>query len=322
MRLSRHASVLAACPPNPSLIFLWGRAEAQSTDRADFTQTNLFFLIRAFLAIRERVMTKPSSPTTTLCCLVVARNEERMLPDCLASLDFADEVVVVLDRTVDGCRAIAEKAGATVIEGAWESEGARRNIGIDACAGDWILEVDADERATPALASEIRDLIRNGDPGVYLIPIRNVIGGREIRHGWGAYNGAASAARLFTKGDKIWGPERVHPSLRTGPKRGTLGHGLIHLVDRDISDMIDRMNRYTDLMARDNVDNGTMPTLGAALRRVFSRGFKSYIARKGYKEGFYGIALAFFAASYSLLIHLKAREIEDMRARGFEPDQD
>lgn len=256
----------------------------------------------------------------TLSCLVVARNEEAMLPDCLASLDFADQLVVVLDRTTDASRAIAEAAGALIVEGAWESEGARRNKGIEACTGDWILEVDADERATPDVAAEVRGLIETGSPGLYLIPIRNVIGGREVQHGWGAYNGAASAPRLFTKGDKVWGPERVHPSLKTGPQRGSLEHGLIHLVDRDISDMIDRMNRYTDLMARDALEKGTVPSFWGALRRTVSRGFKSYIGRKGYKEGFYGIALAFFSASYSLLIHLKAREIEDMRARGHDRD--
>ncbi|MDW3204487.1 MAG: glycosyltransferase family 2 protein [Alphaproteobacteria bacterium] len=251
----------------------------------------------------------------TLSCLVVARNEEAMLPACLASLDFADQLVVVLDRTTDGSKAIAEKAGALVIEGAWESEGARRNTGIEACTGDWILEVDADERATSDVAREVRAHIQTAPNGLYLIPIRNVIDGREVRHGWGAYNGAASAPRLFSRGDKVWGPERVHPSLQTGPKHGSLKHGLIHLVDRNISDMIDRMNRYTDLMAQDAVDKGKVPGLGAALRRIVSRGWKSYIARKGYKEGYYGIALAFFAASYSLLIHLKAREIQDRENR-------
>lgn len=241
-----------------------------------------------------------------------------MLPDCLASLDFADQLVVVLDRTTDRSKAIAEKAGALVIEGAWESEGARRNTGIEACTGDWILEVDADERATEQVAGEVTTMIQTAPSGLYLIPIRNVISGREVRHGWGAYNGAASAPRLFTKGDKIWGPERVHPSLQTGPKHGSLDHGLIHLVDRDLSDMIDRMNRYTDLMARDAVEKGEVPTLFAALRRIFSRGWKSYVARKGYKEGFYGVALAFFAAGYSLLIHVKAKEILDRQARGYE----
>ena len=238
-----------------------------------------------------------------------------MLPDCLASLGFADDLVVVLDRTTDGSAAIAEAAGARVIEGGWESEGARRNTGIEACTGDWILEVDADERATPEVAEEVTRNIQTAGHGHYSIPIRNVIKGREVRYGWGAYNGAAGAPRLFPKGGKIWGPERVHPSLDIAPRIGVLEHGLIHLVDRDLSDMIDRLNRYTDLMARDAIEKNTVPTLGGALRRIVSRGLKSYVGRKGYREGIYGIALAFFASSYSLLIYLKAREILQAKER-------
>jgi cellulose synthase/poly-beta-1,6-N-acetylglucosamine synthase-like glycosyltransferase len=81
--------------------------------------------------------------TPKLSILIVARNEEARLPDCLASASFADEVVVVLDRTTDGSAALARAAGALVLEGAWELEGDRRNVGIAACSGDWILELDA-----------------------------------------------------------------------------------------------------------------------------------------------------------------------------------
>ncbi|MFM7418506.1 MAG: glycosyltransferase, partial [Alphaproteobacteria bacterium] len=84
--------------------------------------------------------------TPKLSILIVARNEEARLPDCLASASFADEIVVVLDRTTDGSAALARAAGALVLEGAWELEGDRRNAGIAACSGDWILELDADER--------------------------------------------------------------------------------------------------------------------------------------------------------------------------------
>ncbi|MCS6853800.1 MAG: glycosyltransferase, partial [Elioraea sp.] len=81
-----------------------------------------------------------------LSALVVARNEEARLGDCLASLRFADEIVVVLDRTTDRSADIARGVGARVLEGAWEIEGDRRNAGLAACTGDWILEIDADER--------------------------------------------------------------------------------------------------------------------------------------------------------------------------------
>ena len=94
-----------------------------------------------------------------LSALIVARNEEARLPDCLASVAFADEVVVVLDRSTDESAAIAAVAGAVIIEGAWELEGDRRNAGLAACTGDWVLEVDADERVNAPLAAAIRATI-------------------------------------------------------------------------------------------------------------------------------------------------------------------
>ena len=86
-----------------------------------------------------------------LSVLVVAHDEAAQLADCLETLDFADELVVVLDKCSDGSKAIAESFAARLVEGAWEIEGERRNIGIEACRGSWILEVDADERANAAL---------------------------------------------------------------------------------------------------------------------------------------------------------------------------
>ena len=88
-----------------------------------------------------------------LSALVVAHNEERQLADCLGCLGFADETVVVLDRCSDCSRAIALGFTDRLVEGAWPREGPRRHAGIDACRGEWILEIDADERVPPDLAA-------------------------------------------------------------------------------------------------------------------------------------------------------------------------
>src|SRR5262249_26519769 len=87
----------------------------------------------------------------SLSALVVVHNEERQLADCLSSLGFADEIVVVLDRCNDRSREIARGFTEQLVEGAWEREGPRRHAGIDACGGDWIVEIDADERVSPEL---------------------------------------------------------------------------------------------------------------------------------------------------------------------------
>ena len=234
-----------------------------------------------------------------------------MLGDCLASLGFADEIVVVLDRSDDASADIARAAGARVIEGAWELEGERRNLGIEACQGEWIVEIDADERVPEALADELRAHIADAAPGVYSMPVRNFIGGREVAYGWGAYNGNGSAPRLFAKGHKTWGLDRVHPSIDLRGARGNLQHGFIHLVDRDLPDMFDRLNRYSTLMALDCAASGRIPGIATSIRRIFSRGWKSYVTRRGYREGTYGLALALFAALLPLITTLKAREIRE-----------
>ncbi len=101
-------------------------------------------------------MTAASNTLPRLSALVVVHNEEAQLAECLETVQFADEIVVVLDRCTDGSKDIAQRYAAHIIEGGWELEGPRRNAGIKACTGDWILEVDADERVTARLAKEIR----------------------------------------------------------------------------------------------------------------------------------------------------------------------
>jgi len=148
-----------------------------------------------------------------LSALIVAHDEERQLADCLACLSFADETVVVLDRCCDRSREIALRFTERLVEGAWQREGPRRHAGIDACRGQWILEIDADERVTPDLAAEIRRVVRNSPAAWHLIPVDNYIGARRVRWGWGASFGRSAHAALFRKGAKQWGDQRVHPTV-------------------------------------------------------------------------------------------------------------
>ncbi len=246
-----------------------------------------------------------------LSALVVVRNEEARLAECLERLAFADEIVVVLDRCTDRSRDIAARFTDRLVEGGWEIEGGRRNAGIDACGGDWILEVDADERVTPELAGEIRAAIGDAAPGHFLIPYHNYIGERLVRHGWGASWGVAATVRLFSRGAKRWGAQRVHPrvTLKGEPRR--LQSPMIHYVDGNVSDMIQRLDRYSTRRARDLRESGDIGGFAGNLRRLFSRFFKCYVMRRGYREGAYGFLIALFAGLYPLLSYLKAKLEEE-----------
>ncbi len=253
-------------------------------------------------------MSAGDTTAPALSVLITVRNEETRLPGCLAALDFADEIVVVLDRCTDGSQDIARARGARTLEGAWEREGERRNAGIAACRGAWILEIDADETVPPELAREVRHTIETSPHAWHEIPVDNHIGGHLVRWGWGASYGKAAYPGLFRRGAKTWGPQRVHPSLQWRGSRGPmLSARLRHDVDRNISDMIRRLDSYSTARARDLRESGEIGSLASNLRRLFSRFFKCYVLRKGYREGGHGLLIAIFAGLYPLISHLKAR---------------
>lgn len=251
-------------------------------------------------------------PGPKLSAVVSVRNEERQLADCLDRLRFADEIVVVLDRCNDGSKAIATKFTDRIVEGAWDLEGDRRNAAIAACRGEWVLEVDADERVPQGLAEEIRRTVDTSAFDWHEIPVDNYIGGKLVRWGWGASYGKAAYPGLFRKGAKTWGRQRVHPSLKWNGRKGPmLVHRLDHFVDRNVSDMIRRLDSYSTARAKDLRDAGNVGSTSNNVRRLFSRFFKCYVLRKGWREGGYGFLIALFAGLYPLLSHLKAKLEKD-----------
>ena len=245
----------------------------------------------------------------TVSAVVVAHNEERQLEACLATLAFADEIVVLLDRCTDHSREIVSRFADRIVEGEWAREAARRTAGVAACTGDWIFEADADERVSPALATEIRSVVAHSAASWHLVPVDNYIGDRLVRWGWGAFFGRSAHAALYRRSVKSWRDDRVlHASITlSGPQGPNLEERLAHYVDRNISDMLLRLDRYTSLRAQDLRESGDIGSFAHNLRRIASRFWKCYVGRRGYREGPYGFLIALCAALYPILSYLKAR---------------
>ena len=243
-----------------------------------------------------------------LSAVISVQNEEGQLAECLQTLKFADEIVVLLDQCTDGSENVARRFTDCIFPGSWEKEGNRRNAGIAACNGEWVFEIDADERVPEALATEIRRTVETSDADWHEIPVDNFIGDRLVRWGWGASFGKAAYPGLFRRGAKIWGDQRVHPSLIwTGCRGEMLSQRLIHYVDQNLSDMIKRLDNYTTARARDLREKRDAGSTVNNIRRFFSRFIKCYVCRKGYREGGYGLMIAICAGLYPLLAHLKAK---------------
>ena len=242
-----------------------------------------------------------------LTAVVCVHNEERRLGACLDHLGFADEIVVVLDRCTDRSRAIAEQYGCVVLSGVFPLEGQRRAAGQAIATGDWLFEVDADERVGPELASEIRSAIRAEAATWMKVPVHNFVGERHIQHGWGGSFGTTLAARLYRRGVKRWGAERVHPKVYFDGRQGpNLQAGLRHQFGEGVSCVLRRLDRYTELRAQDLREHGGPIGKADNARRGLQRFLKCYFKRGGWREGGWGLLLSVMAGLYPLISALRA----------------
>ena len=247
-----------------------------------------------------------------LSILLVASNEEKQILKCLKTIQFANEIVVILDKCTDKSESIAKKFTNKIFKGSWDIEGVRRNFGISQCSHEWIFEIDADERVSPALQEEIKYIINNTDRDFFLIDVDNYVGCRLVKHGWGAYFGKSSYPGLFKKKIKIWGNERVHPRLKfLTEKKGKLKNSINHYYCKNLSDMIVKLDQYSSARALDLKEKNINESFSKNLRRIFSRFWKCYILRKGYKEKEIGFLIATMASLYPIISYIKSKDLND-----------
>lgn len=244
-----------------------------------------------------------------LSVVVLTKNEEANLPGCLASLDFAAEVVVVDSESDDGTREAARKGGARVFNRPWPGFTAQRNFAIGKCRQPWVLSVDADERISAALAAEIRALLA-GDPACdgYRVPEVNNYFGRWLRHG-GIYPSThlilfrRSMARYEAGGAGA----DVHEGVRLERVGALKGH-LVHHAYPTIELALDKLNRYTDLEAEGRLRQGK----GTSWRRLWFKPLwrftRNYLFKRGFLDGVQGLLYCALTGYYTLAIELKVWE--------------
>jgi len=239
-----------------------------------------------------------------LSVAIITHDEARNIAHCLRSVQFADEVVVVDHASGDGTRDIAAQAGARVTETAdWPGFGAQKNRAIEACSGDWILSLDADERVSEALRAEIEATIAEPRFDVYEMPRRSTYCGRFIRHGgwWPDY-----CTRLFRRGSASFADVRVHERLITDRPVGRLTQPLIHYSFRSLDDVLAKMNRYSSDSAATLAARGRVPGLATAIVHGLAAFLRTYVFRLGFLDGRYGFLLAVSNAEGSYYRYVKA----------------
>ena len=242
-----------------------------------------------------------------LSALVIARNEEDKIIKTLQSLKFADEIILVLDRTTDKTKEISMKITNKVFEGVWEFEEERRNYGIEKCNGKWILEIDADEIVSEKLSHEILSKIDENGYDYFYVPLINFVDKKQIINGWMACMAPDGKFCLFRKGFKTWNKGRVHPTYNLkGIKGPKFDNHILHYMAKDISDLLKRFNRNTSLYAKDLNSRNQNLTKFFSIRKVFSRFLKCFLIRKGFKDKSLGFLISILSSIYPLVSATKA----------------
>jgi len=239
-----------------------------------------------------------------LSVAIIAFNEENNIAPCLRSVAWADEIVVVDNGSTDRTREIARECGAHVlVVPDWPGFGVQKNRAIDACTGDWILALDADERVEAPLRAEIERAVAQTALEVYAMPRRSTYCGRFMRHGgwWPDY-----VTRLFRRGSARYSDARVHERLVTERPVGRLSAPLTHYSFRSMDQVVDKMNRYSSEGARMLVERGRTPGLASAIGHGLAAFLRTYIFKLGFLDGRFGFLLAVSNAEGSYYRYVKA----------------
>lgn len=256
-----------------------------------------------------------AEPVRGLSAYIIARNEADRIADAINSLKpLAEEIVVVDSLSTDTTCEIASRLGAKVVRTDWKGYGPQKRFGEDQCHGEWLLNIDADEYIPPELAHEIRNLFAGTGPEFKAYELRmaeQYPGETEPR--WFAY--VISAVRLYRKDAGRFADDVVFDRviLNPGVKTGTLRHWVHHRSMRSLSHQIQKQNAYTDMQVAAMIRSGR--TIRSV--RLFYEGplafLKSYILRRQFMRGCYGVILA---SNYAMVRHMrvaKALEVQCLK---------
>ncbi|CAI1816880.1 putative glucosyl-3-phosphoglycerate synthase [Serratia quinivorans] len=239
------------------------------------------------------------SARKSLSVVIIAKNEAGLLPDCLQSVAWADEIVMLDSGSQDDSVAVAESLGAKVFTHVdWQGFGKQRQLAQSYASHDYILMIDADERVTPELRQSIEQTLTAPDENqVYSCARRNLFLGRFMRHsGW--YPDRVN--RLYANQRYRYNDNLVHESLNTnGAKVVPLNGDLLHLTCRDFFAFQRKQLRYAEEWANQRHQAGKRCGYLSILTHTLGAFCKTWLLRAGFLDGKQGLLLAVVNAQYT-----------------------
>ncbi|WP_435628143.1 glycosyltransferase family 2 protein [Candidatus Ferrigenium straubiae] len=246
---------------------------------------------------------------TSLSIVLITKNEAANIRDCLQSVSWADEIVVVDAGSTDDTVSICKEVGAQVyVHPDWPGFGPQKNRALGYASKDWVFSIDADERVTPELRAELIQAMNEGRVQGFYLPRLSQFCGKFIRHsGWYP----DYVLRLFKRGAGRFSDSLVHESVLLTGRTDRLKNPLLHYSYLTADDVQRKVEHYSAAAAQQMFQSGKRSTWLAAALRAGWAFVRTYVLRLGVLDGIAGLSIARMNARTT---YLKYRKLEALRA--------
>lgn len=254
-----------------------------------------------------------------ISALVLTFNEQEVIEDCLESLNFVDEIIILDQYSTDNTAEIAKKFTQNLFKTKDRAFDKNRNKLASYAKGKWLLYLDSDERLTEEGINEIQKSIKDDKYSAFFIPRKNYVLGKQIKHGgwWPDY-----APRLFKKQDFIKWVGKIHESPKFKGKEKYLKEPLIHITARNLNLMLEKTIKWAkveaDLYYR---SNNPKVTIAKIIKASLSEFIYRYIFKKGFLDGVVGLIQAIFQVYHKAIIFTYLWELQTESVKKFENEK-
>ncbi|MEO1200764.1 MAG: glycosyltransferase family 2 protein [Pseudomonadota bacterium] len=237
-----------------------------------------------------------------LSAVIITRNEEREIADCLDSLAFCDERIVLDCGSADRTVALARSHGALVYHLDWQGFGRQKDAALSLATGEWVLSIDADERATRDLADAISAAIHDTNHAAFRMPRLATFLGQEIRtSGWWPDH----VVRLVRRGAGRFNHAAIHEQIEVNGTIGAIDTPLLHHAVRDLDQVTQKIDRYSRLGADHMAASGREVGFFSGPLHALGAFMRMYVLKRGFMDGRNGFLIAMIAAHNTFYRYMK-----------------
>lgn len=250
-----------------------------------------------------------------LTTVILTKNEEKDIERAVKSVSFSDEIIVIDDNSTDATVQIAKKLGCRVVTRALEDDFAgQRNYAIKEAKGEWILFLDSDEEVSPALKSEIGEVLKNDlHHQLFYIKRRDEFWGKQLRHGELEKAYSTGFIRLLKKDSGVW-KNKVHEVFVTTNSVGRLNNFMYHKPHKNVTEFISSVNYYSTIRAQELYKTGKRTNIFEIVFYPFFKFIYTYFFKTGFLDGPAGFVYSFLMSFHSFLVRAKLYQYEHIKS--------